>query len=425
MHICIFEDDNYTKLLPLVYFRPVYDLKCGITTLREKIARSFADPVVALHARDYLRSVLKEKYAGASVNEIESAAKETLFINGRVLASANNLQQLGVKYPGKDTVYTVGETVAAAWVSGKNLDTFRDKLKTGAVFTVNDFRSMDKKTIENTTVITYPWDLVHHNGSQLVSDFDVMTGGHPQILGKVYEGAHLLNPSRIHIEEGAKVKPGVVLDAEEGPIYISKNAKLMPNAVVEGPAFIGENSILKVSAKVYENTTIGETCKVGGEVEESIIHAYSNKQHEGFIGHAYLGEWVNIGADSNNSDLKNDYGNVKVYNEGKLVDTGSQFVGLTMADHSKCGINSMFNTGTVVGVCCNIFGAGMPPKFVPSYGWGGGAEGLTAYRMDKAVEVAKRVMKRRKIDLTTAGENLFKKIFELTKGERATAGIED
>ena len=144
-------------------------------------------------------------------------------------------------------------------------------------------------------------------------------------------------------------------------IYISKNAMIMPNAVIGGPAFVGENSVIKISAKIYENTTIGETCKVGGEVEESIIHAYSNKQHEGFIGHSYVGEWVNIGADSNNSDLKNDYGNVKVYNDGALVDTGSQFVGLIMGDHSKCGINSMFNTGTVVDVFCNLFGAGNPP----------------------------------------------------------------
>ena len=164
---------------------------------------------------------------------------------------------------------------------------------------------------------------------------------------------------------------------------------------------------------------------MGGEVEESIIHAYSNKQHEGFIGHAYLGEWVNIGADSNNSDLKNDYGNVKVYNDGALVDTGSQFVGLTMGDHSKCGINSMFNTGTVVSVACNVYGAGIPPKYIPAFSWGGALDGLVTYKIGKAVEVAKRVMARRKIALSEANERLFKKVFEMTAEERKVAGVRE
>jgi len=166
-------------------------------------------------------------------------------------------------------------------------------------------------------------------------------------------------------------------------------------------------------------------CKVGGEVEASIIHAYSNKQHEGFIGHSYLGTWVNIGADTNNSDLKNDYGNVKVYIDGELIDSGSMFVGLTMGDHSKSGINLMFNTGTVVGVSCNIYGAGLPPKFIPSFSWGGAEDGFVTYRIDKAIEVAKRVMARRKVQFTEIDEKLFRKIFELTQDERERNGVKD
>ncbi len=425
MRICIFEDELYKKLLPLVYLRPVYDLKCGITTLREKIVRSFTGSAVALHSRSYLADVLKERNPGTVVNEIPPSVKDVLFLNGRLIASQKEVQSFGNQYPGKDMAYWKGDVVVAAWVSGSNLDSLRKQIKEGNTLSGQAFRAMEKKEAAEATLINFPWELIHHNGTQITSDFEYMTGGHPKVLGTVYEGAHLLNPSNIHIAEGAKVKPGVVLDAEEGPIFISKNARILPNAVIEGPAFVGENSLVRVGAKVYLNTSIGETCKVGGEVEDTIIHAYSNKQHEGFIGHAYLGEWVNIGADSNNSDLKNDYGNVKVYNDGKLVDTGSQFVGLTMGDHSKCGINSMFNTGSVVGVCCNIFGSGMPPKFVPSFGWGGGAEGLTVYKMVKAIEVAKRVMLRRKMTLSVAGENLFKEVFELTRGERTAAGIED
>ncbi len=422
MHICIFEDEYYKKLMPLVHFRPVYDLKCGITSLREKIARVFPGDVVVLHVRDYLKEVVKEKYPRVSVNEIPAAADRVLFANGRLLFDAALAKNL--EYTGSDVQFVSGDTVVAAWVSGKVLEALKKSIAK-KVLSAGDFAGIKKEDMTNVAIVKYPWELIHHNGSQLVTDFQILTNGKPQILGKVYDGVHLMNPSQIHIAEGAKVKPGVVLDAEGGPIYIDKNAKVMPNAVIEGPAYLGENSLVKVAAKIYENTTIGETCKVGGEVEESIIHAFSNKQHEGFIGHAYLGEWVNIGADSNNSDLKNDYGNVKVYNDGSLVDTGSQFVGLTMGDHSKCGINSMFNTGTVVSVCCNVYGAGLPPKYVPAFAWGGGLDGLTTYRIPKAVEVAKRVMARRKVTLSEAAEKLFNLVFEMTKEERTAAGIKE
>lgn len=424
MHLCIFEDGNYKNLLPLVYFRPAYDLKCGITTLRQKIVRAYPGEKVTLHVRSHLADVAREKNPDALVNEIPSGAGQVLFVNGRLLMSAEAAKAIGKKYPGTDVVYLSEKAVAAAWVSGQNLERLKTALKEQTI-EPGFFGSTESKELAGAEFITYPWQLVQHNGSQLVSDFDVMTGGKPRLLGKVYEGAHLLNPSRIHIEEGAVVKPGVVLDAEEGPIYISRNAKVMPNAVIEGPAFIGEKSIIKVGGKIYENTTIGEVCKVGGEVEESIIHAYSNKQHEGFIGHAYLAEWVNIGADSNNSDLKNDYGSVKVYNNGSLVDTGSQFVGLTMGDHSKCGINSMFNTGTVVSVCCNIYGAGIPPKYVPSFSWGGASDGLVTYRIDKVVDVVRKVMARRKISLSDAEEKLLRNVFATTKEERSGAGVRD
>ncbi len=424
MHICIFEDGDYRKLLPLAHFRPVYDLKCGINTLREKIVRAYPKENVALHARDYLADIVREKNPGVPLNVIPSEAKQVLFINGRLLMSEKAAAIFGGKYPGADVVYLKEKTVAAAWISGQNLERVKTLLS-DHIIEPGFFESMPKKEFQAAQLITYPWELIRQNGPQIISDFRDMTGGKPRIVGRVYEGVHLLNPSEIHISEGANVKPGVVLDAEKGPIYISKNVEVKPNAVIEGPAFVGENSIIKIGAKIYENTTIGRTCKVGGEVEESIIHAYSNKQHEGFLGHAYLGEWVNIGADSNNSDLKNDYGGVKVYVDGSLVDTGSQFVGLTMGDHSKCGINSMFNTGATVSVCCNIFGAGIPPKYVPSFSWGGASDGLVTYKIEKVIEVARRVMERRKLSLSIAGEQLFKTVFELTRGERNRAGVPD
>lgn len=420
MHICIFEDEFYRRLLPLTYLRPVYDLRCGQLTLREKIARVYPDEIFVLHTRTYLRDTVKEKHPGSYVNEIPGDTDRLLLINGRLIFGADAARILGDT--GKDIVYSDDGVIIGAWLSGKNLEAYRNVIGKNLVSS-NDFRGIKRVETEGTELVRYPWELVHKNGSQLDSDFRLLTGGRPEVLGKIYDGAHLLNPSQIYVGKGAKLKPGAVLDAEKGPIYIARDAEIMPNAVIRGPAFIGEGSIIKAGAKIYEGTSIGEVCKVGGEVECSIIHSHSNKQHEGFVGHSYIGEWVNIGADSNTSDLKNDYGSVRVYNDGSMVESGLQFVGLMMGDHSKCGINSMFNTGTVVGVFCNVYGSGIPPKHVPPFSWGEAAEGFVTYRLEKAIEVARKVTERRKVTLSPADEELIKRVFEMTRQERVTAGI--
>jgi UDP-N-acetylglucosamine diphosphorylase/glucosamine-1-phosphate N-acetyltransferase len=420
MHICIFEDENYRRLLPLTHFRPVYDLRCGLTTLREKIARVYPDEIFILHTRDYLKGTVKEKHTGAYVNEVPKDASRLLLINGRLLFSGEASRNFD--YKGVDVAYFEGDDLLAVWLSGSNLELYRNSIGKKLV-SPGDFNTIEKRVIKGLKLIGYPWDLVSKNGAELASDFLSLTQGQPAILGKIYEGAHLLNTPQIHIGKEARVKPGVVLDAEKGPIYIARNVEVMPNSFIRGPVFIGEGSIIKAGAKIYENTSIGEMCKVGGEVEDSIIHAHSNKQHDGFVGHSYLGEWVNIGAGANNSDLKNDYGHVRVYNDGSTVDSGLQFVGLTMGDHSKCGINSTFNTGTVISVCCNVFGAGMPPKYLPAFSWGEPASGFSTYKLDKAIDVARLVMERRNVQLSGGDEELMKKVFELTAQERVAAGI--
>lgn len=422
MRICIFEDEFYRRLLPLAYLRPVYDLRCGQLTLREKIGRVYPDEILILNSRNYLKDTVKEKHPGSSVNEIPADTDRLLLINGRLLYSAESARML--EDIGKDVVYVQGEVVVGAWISGRNLEDYR-KIVGQNLISSNVFPDVERVEKSGMELINYPWDLVHKSGEQLVSDFHLSSLGKPVMHGKVYEGAHLLNPEQIHVGKGAKIKPGAVLDAENGPVYIARNVEVMSNAVICGPAFVGEGSVIKAGAKIYENTSIGETCKVGGEVESSIIHAHSNKQHEGFIGHSYIGEWVNIGADSNTSDLKNDYGNVKTYNDGIMMDSGLQFVGLTMGDHSKCGINSMFNTGSVVGVFCNIFGTGTPPKHVPSFSWGEATDKFVTYRIEKAIEVAHTVMKRRNTDLSKAGEELVRRVFEMTVQERDAAGLRD
>lgn len=416
--ICIIEGIYYSKLLPLVYFRPVYELRCGILSLKEKIQKVYSDIPLSLHCRSYLSDSVRRNNPGVLVNELPTNIKSCLFINGRVLADLNFRDKVPVD--GSDTLYVDGETIIAARVSGSNLDFLRKSLND--VFTISDFSGLLKKEIK-ADYISYPWDLVKHNGKQLASDFNLLVGNKKGgINGKIYEGVVFVNKENIFIAEDAIIKPNVVLDAEEGPIFIDKDAKIFPNAVIIGPAYIGKKSIIKIGAKIYENTSIGDVCKVGGEVEESIIQSFSNKQHDGFLGHAYLGSWVNLGADTNNSDLKNNYGSVKVVINDEQIDSGSMFVGLTMGDHSKSSINTMFNTGTVVGVSSNVFGSGFPPKYIPSFTWGG-TDSLTTYALERSIDVAKRVMERRHVEFTDIDERIFRKVFDLTKEERRRRGM--
>ncbi len=415
--ICLFEGIYYSRLLPLVYFRPQYDLRCGILTLREKVRLYYPDIPLSLHCRNYLQDSLQQQNKNTEVNKI--SGDNCLFINGRVIVDSKFVEQVSLK--GQDTLYVKGDSIVAAKVTGAKLGELKHQLHD--LFTHSDFTDLVKKEID-VKMVNYPWDLCTHNGDQIISDFNKLMelNSGSKIKGKVYDGAHLIKSENIFIDEGAKIKPGVVLDAEDGPIYIGKNAKIFPNATIEGPAFVGNDSQIKIGAKIYENTSIGEVCKVGGEVEGSIIHSYSNKQHDGFLGHSYIGMWVNLGADTNNSDLKNNYGSVKVIINDEQVDSGSMFVGVTVGDHSKSGINTMFNTGTVVGVSSNIFGAGFPAKYIPSFSWGG-AEAITSYDLERSLEVAKRVMARRKIQMTEVDEKLFRKIFDLTKEERRRRGM--
>ncbi|MGB5875417.1 MAG: GlmU family protein [Bacteroidota bacterium] len=416
-NICVFEDTAYRNLLPLVYLRVTSDLRCGIMTLREKIEQSYPGVPLSLHCREYLADLVREQNFGVPVNNVQG--KSCLFVNGRVVADKSLPETIPLEGP--DVTYVSGETVVAARVSGNTLDSVRRNLP--ETIGPEHFEKTPRTEVQ-VHLIRYPWDLVNRNGDEIVADFARLTAGEKdKMRGLVYEGAHLVNKNNLFLGDGTQIKPGTVLDAESGPIYIGKNVTVFPNATIEGPAYVGDGCMIKIGAKIYENTSIGEKSKVGGEVEESIIHSHSNKQHDGFLGHSYLGKWVNLGADTNNSDLKNNYGNVRVVINGESIDTGSPFVGLTMGDHSKSGINTMFNTGTIVGVSSNVFGSGFPPKAVPSFAWGG-AEGMTTYRIDKSLEVAKRVMARRKVSLSAVEENVIRKVFELTQKERESAGME-
>ncbi len=417
MQICIFEDNNYSDFEPMVFSRPVYDLLCGINTLKQRIIRSYENVKVSLHCRPYLAEVVKSQNPNFLVNTIED--NECLFINGRIIAPENLSELLPLVYA-ENRVYVNGETVIAAYLSGPALKNKILHLKD--LFSVSDFNGLSIKIID-IKCANYLWDLINENGKYITEDFSYLTKklNKKNFVIDVEEYVHIIKKENVFIGKNVTIKPGVVLDATGGPIIIADNAFIYPNAVIEGPVYIGELTKIKSGATIYENVTIGNVCKVGGEVEESIFMDYSNKQHAGFIGHAYVGSWVNLGADTNNSDLKNNYSKIKIKLSNKEIDSGSQFLGLMIGDHSKSSINTMFNTGTVVGFSSNIFGIGFPEKYVPSFTWGGD-KSSTVYDLNKAMETAKIVMNRRKIIFEQKDESMFKTIFELTKSDREKRG---
>lgn len=281
--LCIFEDNLATNFLPLVFFRPVFDLRCGMSTLREKIIAAYPKTKISLFCRSFLTEYLRAKEPKVKVNE--PATDQCLFINGRILADASLAKKIPLN-PKNEIVYVKKNIVVAAFLRGEKLANVVQN--TTGLLSPADFEGIAKTKVD-VELVEYPWDLVHKNGQWIEKDFSRIIPKGKKIKGKVLKGAHLLNKNNIYIADGAIVKPGAVLDAEEGPIYIGKNARVFPNATLIGPLFVGEGSWIKAGAQIYENTSIGPVCKVGGEVEGCIIHSQSNKQHAGFLGHSYIG----------------------------------------------------------------------------------------------------------------------------------------
>jgi UDP-N-acetylglucosamine diphosphorylase/glucosamine-1-phosphate N-acetyltransferase len=409
--VCIFEDEGFQNFLPLVYMRPVYDLRCGILTLREKIAARFSNHNLILHTRNYLKEFVQEQNPKILVNQFD--VPNILFVNGRLMVGKDSVNQIK-KLKENSILFADDGSVIAANLSSDNIERL---IKSEDEFL--SFHSIKNiQRVENKLeLIKYPWQLVNANGAEIVDDFDLIVKKVQKIEARKFPSVEFKNKKEIFISKNTVIDPFVFLDASEGPVYVGERVRIMSQTYIQGPVYIGDDSIIKSGASIYRNTSIGEVCRVGGEVESSIIHSYSNKQHEGFLGHSYLGSWINIGASTNNSDLKNNYENISVLLNGKPVDTGSKFVGLIMGDHSKTAINTMLNTGTIVGVACNIFGSGFPPRYIPSFSWGG-SDFLKTNDLNKSLETAKIVLHRRDKNLTLNGENLLRKIFDLTAEER-------
>jgi UDP-N-acetylglucosamine diphosphorylase/glucosamine-1-phosphate N-acetyltransferase len=365
---------------------------------------------VVLHARKHVAPVVAEEIPRVGVNRL--AGDAALLVNGRLLAPPDLADR--VPLDGPDAAYLCEGQIAAARVSGPRCDEVA-RLLEGGPLPEGWADGLPRQDLD-TVLVRYPWDLVQHNAEQIAADFSRLgLGG--RIEGAVHPSAVLDGSDRIHIASGAEVEPGAILLGRRGPIYIGEGSVVMAGAVVEGPMALGPHGSIKILSKMYEGTSTGEYCKIGGEVEACVFQAYSSKQHDGHMGHCYFGEWVNIGADANNSNLKNNYSTVRVTLNGQEIDSGQLFVGATVGDHTKFGISSMLNTGTVIGVGCNLFGSEFPPKYVPSFCWGGAA-GFQGHRVDKFLATAERVMARRKRTLTAAHRQMLETVFALTDEER-------
>jgi len=407
--LCLFEDQTASNFDPLVFARPVFDLRCGTQTLREKILSFFPDVPYRLWCRDELKSVVEEHNPGTPVNTVSEGV--TLYINGRVLMDDMLARILSVEGP--DRVFLKGETLVAARMRDSRWPMLLSE--SGAAPVVRE--SMEREEV-HADMATYAWDLIRMNGDEIRRDHKKI-GGQP-VNTPEFPGTDFINAQDITVYPDAMILPGSVIDASDGPVIIGEGVRILPHSYLQGPVSIGAESIVQAGACIYGGTSIGPVCKVGGEVASSIIHGYSNKQHHGFLGHAYLGQWVNLGAGTTNSNLKNTYGTISMWLNGQMVDTGMLFLGILMGDFGKSGISTTFNTGTVMGFSANVVSVEILPKYIPSFCWHG-PEGMADYEITKALEVAQRMMARRNIPMGPLEQDRFVKVFGETERDRARA----
>ena len=408
MKICIFEDEKARDFFPITMTRATYELRTGKTTILEKLVDAFGKHAqICLHTRDYLKEVVKERHPDYLVNEL-GADDDVLFLNGRWMYRGEKVD-LADEYVGM-----AGDEVVLINVKKETLKKLKGETIDETIKKLKEELGSDKVEAK---LAHWPWDLVFENPEMIKYDFQRL--GKRGIHGKVYGNLEIVgDKDLVYIAPGAKIYPNVVIDVENGPVMIHEGAKVYSFSFIEGPSSIGEKTYVMMGAKIREGVTAGPVVRMGGEVEESIVHGYSNKYHDGFLGHAYVGEWVNLGALTTNSDLKNDYSEVVVYINGKPVKSGSIKVGSIIGDHTKTSIGTLLNTGTVIGVMCNVLSTDLSPKYIPSFTWyhnGKLSKGAGLRRMLKTAETA---MGRRNKKLTEAQRKLFHYLYEMTREER-------
>ncbi len=389
MNYILFDGNTRMGLLPLTYTKPVADIRIGILTIREKWENIL----------NTTTTTITEEYLSEKFPMVE--LEENILINASFLPNDTLVEMIkGLK---QDQAIFKNEEIIAFFTSETQEEVSFDK------YEILEF-SEDIIQLKNT------WDIFSFNGEAIEADFKLITTGRKS--APIPDTVHCINKDQIFLEEGVEIEIGV-LNATKGPIYIGKHALVMEGSMIRGPFAMGIHSVVKMGSKIYGPTTLGPKCKVGGEVNNVVMSGYCSKGHEGYLGNAVIGEWCNLGADTNNSNLKNTYAEVKMWDfeKERFTKTGLQFCGLIMGDHSKSAINTMFNTGTVVGVSSNIYGSNFPRNFIPSFSWGGAA-GFSTYQIEKAKTTANLVINRKNEDFTEQDQKILDHVYETTKKYR-------
>ncbi len=393
MHVIIFDDLRHKSFYPITQTRSVGDIRCGILKLRQRLSQAFQAEQECVLIDPLLTDLYRERHPDWLVNSIPEGDK--LYLNSRIRLDDKAQAEIQALQP-EQALYSDEYCVAL-------------RTKQALVFGFQDVPDA-VKTQSQIALYRHMTDIVHDNPRLITRDFETIFYDEDNFF-EIETGVSVLNPYQVWLAEGVTLAPNVVLDASQGPIVIDSGARVMANSVIQGPAYIGKKSLVKIGAKIYPGTSIGPVCKIGGEIEDCIFQAFSNKQHDGFLGHAYIGEWVNLGADTNNSDLKNTYKNVNTYDypSQTCIDSGSQFMGCVLGDHVKSGINASLNTGLVVGIGSNIYGSKLFSGFVPDFSWGE-AESLTKYRFAAFCDTVAIVKQRRGLSLGETEKELLRHI---------------
>ncbi|MCU0612031.1 MAG: hypothetical protein MUE60_09615 [Candidatus Eisenbacteria bacterium] len=401
--VCVFEDDGWRGLLPFTWLHPCWDLVTGTHTILSRVKEAFPDSQIQALCRPWMQTVVQER-GGLP---ILTGGGQTLFVNGRIV-DACPVVRLAREIPGPFALWC-GDAVAAFRI---------DDVPPRLPFPdhVTDWvRGLDLPGMSSDArLFRRWWDLLSHSGDILAEDLRQRPLGIYE--GTIMPGVHLLDPARVYVGPAAVVDPGVVIDSRQGAVVIERGARIGTGSLISGPAFLARDTLVKPLSQIGPDVSIGPSCRVGGEVARTVFLGYGNKQHHGFLGHAYVGNWTNLGAGTTNSNLKNTYGHVKVWADGRMEDSGLTFLGCAIGDHAKTAINTTLNTGTVIGTSANVFSRGFPPKFVPSFGWGPAPN--QEFDLRSALLTAARVMERRGIEFTPAEAALMTEVWDRTIPER-------
>jgi UDP-N-acetylglucosamine diphosphorylase/glucosamine-1-phosphate N-acetyltransferase len=421
MIVALFEDESYENFFPLTYTRPVFECRSGMFTFLERTQRAYPEARILLFTRGYLAPTLKKRVSHP-INEFSLMDEDVLLINGTLIIDKQT-KQLIEKRLDTDIAVTQHGRIALAHLSQKVATKYGEELIKPLTSKTSEKLMQECKVLEaaDLSLLTYPWDLINKN-SELIKE-DYLTLGRKECEGTIDDRVAIYGDRKnVHVGKGSFVEAYVTLDARDGPIYIGEETVVYSGSRVSGPTYIGNKTII-ATGLIREGSNIGHVCRVGGELEETIIQGYTNKYHTGFIGHAYIGEWVNMGAATTNSDLKNTYGNVQVMTRGRKVNTGQMKVGCFIGDHVKTSIGTQIYTGRKIGLASHLHG--FVTEDVPSFTiWAKnlGAKSVELY-LQSVIETQKRAMSRRGVKQTSENVELMKKLFEITAKERETAGV--